>query len=119
MIKGRNTQIAGGCNPVFSIAGVMPCASNMAWKTAYPNPDASIATPQPASHGPSFSIAGVMPGTADTGWRTAMVDPTRDTLDSAGHYISIAEAQDRARLAAPARMPALEAYAARAVRPAA
>ena len=35
--------IAANCRPVFSIDGVMPAASEAAWKTAYPNPDAAVA----------------------------------------------------------------------------
>ena len=48
------------CSPAFSIAGVMPAASQMTWKTAFPNPDALISAPRPAGHGPVFSVAGVI-----------------------------------------------------------
>ena len=92
--------IAANCNPVFSIAGVMPGASEAAWKTAYPNPDAGSAAPRPAGHGPTFTIAGVVPGTPQTTWRTAMPDPTRDVLDSYGHVITRVEAAARAELTA-------------------
>jgi len=73
------------------MAGVMPCASEMAWRTAYPNPDAAIAAPRPAVHAVSFSIAGVMPGRPETAWHTAMPDPTRDMLDAFGHVVAIAD----------------------------
>ena len=92
--------IEARCSPVFSIAGVMPGASEAAWKTAYPNPDAQIAAPRPAGHGPTFTIAGVVPGTPQVAWRTAMPDPTRDTLDAYGHIITKVEAAARAELAA-------------------
>ena len=85
---------------MFSIAGVMPGASEAPWKTAYPNPDAEIAAPRPAGHGPTFTVAGVIAGTPQTEWRTAMPDPTRDTLDAYGHIITKVEAAARAELAA-------------------
>ena len=88
------------CSPVFSIAGVMPGASEAAWKTAYPNPDARFAAPRPAGHGPTFTIAGVVAGTPQVAWRTAMPDPVRDTLDAFGHVITKVEAAARAELAA-------------------
>jgi hypothetical protein len=87
-------------NHVFSIAGATPGASEAAWKTAYPNPDAEIAEPRPPGHGPTFTLAGVVAGAADAGWRTAMPDPTRDTLDEFGHVISKVEAASRAEVAA-------------------
>lgn len=93
------TQATANCSPVFSIAGVMPAASEMAWKTAYPNPDAAIARPRPAGHGISLSIAGVMPGRPEAAWRTAMPDPTRDMIDGHGHVITIVEGQARSELA--------------------
>ena len=96
------------CSPVFSIAGVMPAASQMTWKTAYPNPDALIAAPRPAGHGPTFTIAGVIQGGPDNGWRTAMPDPTRDCIDANGHVISKVEAAARVELAAR-RVLAIEA----------
>lgn len=98
MDKNPNTEIPAKCSPAFSIAGVMPAASEMAWKTSYPNPDADHAAPRPAGHGPTFSVAGVIPGAADAGWRTACPDPTRDVLDAYGHVISKVEAQARAEL---------------------
>ena len=88
-------ETTANCSPAFSMAGVMPAASEMAWKTAYPNPDRLTAAPRPAGHGPTFSIAGVIPGAAETGWRTAMPDPTRDVLDAYGHVISKVEAAAR------------------------
>lgn len=91
-------EIAANCSPVFSIAGVMPGASEASWKTAYPNPDAAIAAPRPAGHGASFSVAGVMPGSPEVAWRTAMPDPTRDVLDAYGHVITKVEAEARAAL---------------------
>lgn len=91
------------CSPVFSIAGVMPGASEAAWKTAYPNPDALIAAPRPAGHGPTFTIAGVVAGTPQVAWRTAMPDPVRDTIDSFGHVITKVEAAARAELTASGR----------------
>ncbi len=93
-------KIAADCSPVFSIAGVMPGASEAPWKTAYPNPDAAVAEPRPAGHGPTFTIAGVVAGTPQTAWRTAMPDPTRDTVDPYGHIITKVEAAARAELAA-------------------
>lgn len=96
------------CSPALSIAGVMPAASQMAWKTAYPNPDALISAPRPAGHGPVFSIAGVIPGTPEVAWRTAMPDPTRDCLDASGHVITKIEAAHRTELAAR-RVLAIEA----------
>lgn len=87
------------CSPVFSLAGAMPGTSEMAWKTAYPNPDYN--TMRHAGEGPSFSIAGAMPGSAQTTWHTAMPDPTRDMLDAHGHVVSIAEGKARAELARP------------------
>ena len=98
MDKSEAPHIAANCRPVFSVAGVMPGASEAAWKTAYPNPDALIAPPRPAGRGPTFTIAGVMPGTAQTSWPTAMPDPTRDTLDAFGHVITKIEAARRAQL---------------------
>jgi len=95
----HTNQIAANCSPVFSMAGVMPAASEMAWKTAYPNPDASTPTTRPAGHGVSLSIAGVMPGLPETAWRTANPDPSRDMLTASGHVISIAEGKVRAHLA--------------------
>jgi hypothetical protein len=91
------------CTPVFSIAGVMPGASNASWKTSYPNPDAGHSAPK-RGHGPTFTIAGVVPAAAQTAWRTAMPDPTRDVLDAYGHVISKIEAAARAELTA-ARKP--------------
>ncbi len=97
------------CSPVFSIAGAMPAASQMTWKTAYPNPDALISAPRPAGHGPTFTLAGVVQGTPDNGWRTAMPDPTRDCLDASGHVISKIEAAARVEFAAR-RVLAIEAH---------
>jgi hypothetical protein len=103
------------CTPAFSIAGATPGASEAAWKTAYPNPDALVAEPRPAGHGNTFTIAGVLLGAPDTGWRTSMPDPTRDTVDQFGHVISKIDAEARADVAAtrrgvlhlaPARKPA-------------
>ena len=99
MTIGRTTPIAADCSPVFSIAGAMPGASEMAWQTAYPNPDASLSGSRHGCHGPAFSIAGVIPGGAQMAWRTAMPDPTRDMLDADGHVVSIAEAKVRAEIA--------------------
>jgi hypothetical protein len=82
--------------PVFSIAGVCPGGSNAPWKTAYPNPDASVTRARSSSHGPCFSIAGVVPGRPETAWRTANPDPTRDVLDAFGHVITKLEAELRA-----------------------
>ena len=96
------------CSPVFSIAGAMPAASQMTWKTAYPNPDALVSAPRPAGHGPTFTLAGVVQGAPDNGWRTAMPDPTRDCLDANGHVISKIEAASRVELAAR-RVLAIEA----------
>lgn len=101
------TYVPANCSPVFSIAGATPSASNMTWKTAYPNPDALVAAPRPAGHGPTFTIAGVVQGTPDNGWRTSMPDPTRDTLDAHGHVISKIEATHRAELAAEHRVLSL------------
>ena len=98
MDKTPAPVIPANCSPVFSIAGVMPGASEAAWKTAYPNPDALSAAPRPAGHGPTFTIAGVVPGTPQVAWRTAMPDPTRDTLDAFGHVITKVEAAARAEL---------------------
>ena len=98
MDKREVLQVPASCNPVFSVAGVMPGASEAAWKTAYPNPDALVGPARPVGHGPTFTIAGVMPGEANTGWRTAMPDPTRDVLDTYGHVITKAEAKARAEL---------------------
>ncbi|HEX8771603.1 MAG TPA: hypothetical protein VF711_12625 [Acidimicrobiales bacterium] len=95
------------CSPVFSIAGVMPGSSEMAWKTAYPNPDASLSGSRHGCRGPAFSIAGVMPGGAQMAWRTAMPDPTRDMLDADGHVVSIAEGTARAEIAHRAHALAL------------
>ncbi len=119
MNKSPITQKAANCSPVFSMAGVMPCASEMAWTTAYPNPDAGLSAPRPPCHAVSLSIAGVMPGRAETGWHTAMPDPSRDVLDAHGHIITIAEAKARAELATHAGVPALHAGTLRiAARPA-
>ena len=96
------------CSPAFSIAGAMPAASQMTWKTAFPNPDALISAPRPAGHGPVFSVAGVIPGTPEVAWRTAMPDPTRDCLDASGHVITKIEAAARVELAAR-RVLAIEA----------
>ena len=112
MDKTPAPTIPAHCSPVFSIAGVMPGASEAAWRTAYPNPDADVAEPRPAGHGPTFTIAGVVPGAAQTEWRTAMPDPTRDTLDAYGHVITKAEAAARAELA-PGRPNVLALRAAR------
>ena len=103
MNKTLAPDTPANCSPVFSIAGATPAASNMTWKTAYPNPDAAVAAPRPAGHGPTFTIAGVVQGAPDNGWRTAMPDPTRDTLDANGHVISKVEAAARAELAASRR----------------
>lgn len=92
-------ETPANCDPVFSVAGVMPGANDAAWKTAYPNPDADPGDGRATGHGPSFSLAGVMPGEAEVPWRTAMPDPTRDTLDPYGHVITKAEAAERAELA--------------------
>ena len=100
MNKTLAPETPANCSPVFSIAGATPGASNMTWKTAYPNPDAGIGEPRPAGHGPTFTIAGVVQGAPDDGWRTSMPDPTRDTLDAYGHVISKIEAAARAELAA-------------------
>ncbi|MGH9231451.1 MAG: hypothetical protein ACRD07_22450 [Acidimicrobiales bacterium] len=100
-------EIPANCNPVFSIAGVMPAASEMTWKTAYPNPDSLVARPRPAGHGVSLSIAGATAGTADNGWRTAMPDPTRDVLDTYGHVISKVEAKARAQALRARQVPVL------------
>lgn len=103
-------KIAANCSPVFSIAGVMPGASEAAWKTAYPNPDSLVAARRPAGHGPTFTIAGVVTGLPQTEWRTAMPDPTRDTLDAFGHVLTKVEAAARAELAASRpNVPALRA----------
>ena len=99
MDKTFAPETPANCSPAFSIAGVMPAASQMTWKTAYPNPDATISAPRPAGHGPVFSIAGVIPGTPEVAWRTAMPDPTRDCLDGNGHVITKIEAAARAELA--------------------
>ncbi len=66
-------------------------------ETAYPNPDATIATTTHAGRGPCFSIAGVIPGRPETAWRTAMPDPSRDVLDAFGHVITKVEAELRAQ----------------------
>ncbi len=111
MDQTRSTQIPARCNPVFSIAGVMPTASEMAWKTAYPNPDPGPASGRHGCQGPSFSMAGAMPGGSQTDWRTAMPDPTRDMLDEHGHVITIAEHEARTELAhRPTVHHALPAY---------
>ena len=101
-------ETPANCSPAFSIAGVMPAASQMTWKTAYPNPDSLAAAPRPAGHGPVFSIAGVIPGTPEVAWRTAMPDPTRDCLDANGHVVTKIEAAARAQLATR-RVLAIEA----------
>ena len=107
MNKNPVPETAANCNPVFSIAGATPGASEAAWKTAYPNPDALISGPRPTGHGPTFTIAGVMPGTPEVPWRTAMPDPSRDVLDAYGHVITKAEAKVRAELARPRPVLAL------------
>ncbi len=107
MTIGHSTPVAADCSPVFSIAGVMPGGSEMAWETAYPNPDASLSSSRHGCHGPAFSIAGVMPGGAQMAWRTAMPDPTRDMLDADGHVVSIAEGTARAEIAHRAHALAL------------
>lgn len=109
MDKRPTTQPAANCSPVFSMAGVMPAASEMTWTTAYPNPDAGLSAPRPAGHAVSLSIAGVMPGRPEIAWRTAMPDPTRDVLDATGHVTTIAEAEARAELAPRAGVLALRA----------
>jgi hypothetical protein len=109
MDKTPTTQHAADCSPVFSMAGVMPAASEMTWTTAYPNPDAGISAPRPAGHAVSLSIAGVMPGRPETAWRTAMPDPTRDVLDAHGHITTIAEADSLAAVAPRAGVLALQA----------
>ena len=96
------------CSPVFSIAGATPAASQAAWKTAYPNPDALVSEHRPAGHGTTFTVAGVVQGRPDNGWRTAMPDPTRDCIDPYGHVISKLEAEARVELAAR-RVLAIEA----------
>jgi len=112
MRETKSPTTAANCSPVFSMAGVMPAASEMRWTTAYPNPDAHIATTRPAGHAVSFSVAGVMPGCAETAWRTAMPDPSRDVLDAHGLVITKVEAAARAELshsgrhALPAGAPA-------------
>jgi len=95
---------------VFSIAGAMPGGSEMAWKTAYPNPDAGHPSGRHGCHGPSFSLAGAMPGESQTEWRTAMPDPTRDMIDDHGHVITIAENHVRAELAHRPPARALPAF---------
>ena len=100
MDKTLAPKTPANCSPAFSIAGAVPAASNMTWKTAYPNPDSLIAAPRPAGHGPTFTIAGVIQGTPDNGWRTAMPDPTRDCLDANGHVVSKIEAAARVEIAA-------------------
>jgi len=111
MNQTRTPQIAANCSPVFSCAGVMPAASEMAWKTAYPNPDGGHGAPRPAGHAVSFSIAGVMPGRSETAWRTAMPDPTRDAIDSHGHVTSIAAVAAHATIAPRSTLLALRAAA--------
>lgn len=86
------------CSPIFSIAGVMPGGSNMAWTTACPNPDAPSGPVRRGAGGPSFSMAGVTAGRSETGWRTAMPDPTRDALDPHGYVVTKIEAAARAAL---------------------
>lgn len=108
MNPNRSDQIPARCNPVFSIAGVMPTASEMAWKTAYPNPDAAIAAPRTPVHAVSLSIAGAMSGRPDTGWHTAMPDPTRDMLDGFGHIVAIAGHSAPAELAPRRRVLMLQ-----------
>jgi hypothetical protein len=109
MNKNPVPETPANCSPVFSIAGATPAASNMTWKTAYPNPDLLVAAPRPAGHGPTFTIAGVVQGTPDNGWRTACPDPTRDTLDAYGHVISKIEAAARAEIAAERKVLRLSA----------
>jgi hypothetical protein len=100
MDKDPTPETPADCDPVFSVAGVMPGANEAAWKTAYPNPDAELPHDhRPTGHGPSFSIAGVSPGGSEVAWRTAMPDPTRDTIDAYGHVITKSEAAARAEFA--------------------
>jgi len=111
MDQRRSTPVSADCNPVFSMAGAMPGGSEMAWKTAYPNPDPGHASGRHSCHGPSFSMAGAMPGGSQTDWHTAMPDPTRDMLDDHGHVIAIAENEARvAELARPHVAVALPAF---------
>lgn len=110
MDKDSTPETPADCDPVFSVAGVMPGASDAAWKTAYPNPDAQLPhDSRPTGHGPSFSIAGVSPGGSEVAWRTAMPDPTRDTLDPYGHVITKTEAIARAEFAREHQPKALKA----------
>lgn len=108
MDKTLAPKTPANCSPAFSIAGVVPAASQMTWKTAYPNPDVLVAASRPAGHGPTFTVAGVIQGSPDNGWRTAMPDPTRDCLDANGYVVTKLEAAARAQLAAR-RVPAIEA----------
>ena len=55
MDKREVPQVPADCNPVFSVAGVMPGGSEAAWKTAYPNPDALVAAARSVGHGPTRS----------------------------------------------------------------
>lgn len=107
MNQTQTPRTEANCSPVFSMSGVMPGASEMAWKTAYPNPDAGFDELRPSGHGPSFSMAGVMPGSSQTAWHTAMPDPTRDMLDGNGYVIAIAEFEARAAIAARPRTKAM------------
>ena len=107
MDKKPNEPTAADCSPVFSLAGAMPAGSEMAWKTANPNPDAALAAHRRAGHGESLSIAGAMPGQPEAEWRTAMPDPTRDVLDPYGHVITKVEAAARAELARTRQASAL------------
>ena len=108
MDKVLAPETPANCSPAFSIAGVMPAASQMTWKTSFPNPDALVSPARPAGHGPVFSVAGVIPGTPEVAWRTAMPDPTRDCLDANGHVITKLQAAARAEVAAR-RVLAIEA----------
>jgi len=101
-------ETPANCSPAFSIAGAMPGASQMTWKTSFPNPDALISPARPAGHGPVFSVAGVIPGTPEVTWRTAMPDPSRDCLDANGHVVTKLQAAARAEVAAR-RVLAIEA----------
>lgn len=98
MNQNRLAQNPADCSPVFSVAGVMPGGSNMAWKTAFPNPDAPYTAVRRGSGGPSLSIAGVTQGGSVANWRTAMPDPTRDAIDGHGHVVTKLEAATRAEL---------------------
>jgi hypothetical protein len=98
MNQTPTTKTDADCGPVFSIAGVMPSGSNMAWTTSYPNPDAPFSIPRRGGHGPTFTLAGVVQGAATAPWRTAMPDPTRDAIDAYGHLTTKLEAAAHAEL---------------------